>query len=289
MSRIAYVNGDFVAIEEARISVLDRGFLFADGVYEVTAVIDGRLVDNEAHLARLGRSLSELSLSAPVSMDDLTELQLKLGRRNGLTEGLIYYQITRGAGEIRDFAFPQQATPSLVMFTQEKAIVDAPMARTGARVVTFPDLRWKRRDIKSVALLAQVMAKQAAVEKGCFEAFMVEDGEVTEASSSSAFIVTPGGTIVARPLSNDILAGVTRKAVLRLAAEQGLTIEERRFGVEELHGAAEVFVTSASSMVMPVVEVDGETIADGRPGSVTLRLRELYVELARACEPRIAN
>jgi D-alanine transaminase len=281
MSRIAYVNGAFVPIEEARISILDRGFIFGDGIYEVTAVLDGGLVDNEAHIARLQRSLGEIGLASPIAMDELTRLELELIRRNDLAEGGVYLEITRGAAD-REFAFPKgDVAPSLVMFTQARALVDSPDAKTGISVKSVADIRWKRRDIKSVALLAQVMAKQEAVAAGCVEAWMVEDGEVTEGSSSSAFIITHDGAIVARPLTNEILPGVTRKAVLALAAEQNLTIEDRRFTLAEAFKAAEAFDCSASGFVMPVVQIDGKTVGNGAPGQLTLRLRELYIEHAR--------
>ena len=202
MSRIAYVNGAFVALEEARISILDRGFMFADGVYEVTAVLGGGLVDHDSHLARLSRSLSEIESSCPVTMEELTGIELELVRRNGLAEGGLYLQITRGVAE-RDFAFPAGgARPSLVLFTQERQIVDSTDAKSGIAVKSVPDIRWQRRDIKSIALLAQVLAKQEAVAAGCREAWMVEDGYVTEGASSSAFIITKEGAIIARPLSN---------------------------------------------------------------------------------------
>ena len=281
MSRIAYVQGEFVPLEEARISVLDRGFIFADGVYEVTAVLNGGLVDNEHHLARLQRSLGEIELSCPVSMEELTRLQLDLVRRNALTEGGVYLQITRGAAE-RDFAFPEgDVEPSLVMFTQARQIVDSPDARNGIAVKSVDDIRWRRRDIKSVALLAQVLAKQEAVAAGCREAWMVEDGHVTEGASSSAFIITRDGAIVARPLSHEILASVTRKSVLALAAEENLVIEERRFTLEEAFAAAEAFNCSASGFVLPVVRIDGKAVADGAPGPLTKRLRDLYIAHAR--------
>lgn len=281
MSRIVYLNGNFVPFEEARIPIMDRGFLFGDGIYEVSAVINGRLVDNEAHLARLERSLGEIRIRNPYSSQEWTRLQEELVRRNGLAEGLVYMEVTRGVAE-RDFAFPKDAEPTVVMFTQAKTILRSPLAETGVKVVTVPDLRWKRRDIKSVALLAQVLAKQAAAEAGVFEAWMVEDGFVTEGSSSTAFIITPDHRIVTRPLSTAILPGITRQAVMRLAGETGVAVEERLFSVEEAHGAAEAFMTSASSFVMPIVAVDDQPIGDGRPGPLTRRLRELYVAMAGA-------
>ena len=281
MPRIAYVNGEFLPIEQARISILDRGFVFADGVYEVTAVLGGGLVDNEHHLARLQRSLSEIGLACPVSMDELTRLELDLVRRNGLAEGGVYLQITRGAAD-REFAFPAaDVAPSLVMFTQARQIVDSPDAKSGITVKSVADIRWRRRDIKSVALLAQVLAKQQAAAAGCREAWMIEDGFVTEGASSSAFIIAKQGTIIARPLSHDILPGVTRKSVLALAAEENLSIEERRFTLDEAYDAAEAFNSSAAGFVMPVVRIDGKAIGDGAPGPLTRRLRELYIAHAR--------
>jgi D-alanine transaminase len=281
MPRIAYVNGEFVPIEQARISILDRGFVFADGVYEVTAVLGGGLVDNAHHLARLRRSLAEIALACPVTMPELTRLELDLVRRNALAEGGVYLQITRGAAD-REFAFPAaEVAPSLVLFTQARQIVDSPDAKSGIAVKSVADIRWRRRDIKSVALLAQVLAKQEAAAAGCREAWMVEDGHVTEGASSSAFIITREGAIVARPLSHDILPGVTRKSVLALAAEENLAIEERRFTLAEAYDAAEAFNSSASGFVMPVVRIDGKPIGDGAPGPLTRRLRELYIAHAR--------
>jgi D-alanine transaminase len=281
MSSIVFVNGSFLPFEEASIPIMDRGFLFADGIYEVSAVLNSRLVENDAHLARLDRSLEQIRIANPYTAQEWTRLEEELVRRNGLVEGVVYMEVTRGAAE-RDFAFPKDAKPTVVMFTQVKNITRAPAAETGVAVVTVEDLRWKRRDIKSVALLAQVLAKQAAAEAGVFEAWMVEDGHVTEGSSSTAFIITRDGRIVTRPLSNAILPGITRQSVMRLAQEHGLKVEERLFTIEEAHAAAEAFLTSASSFVMPVVEIDGKPVGNGRPGALTRRLRQLYLEMAGA-------
>jgi D-alanine transaminase len=281
MSRTVFVNGAFVSYEEAKIPVMDRGFLFADGIYEVSAVLDGRLVDSEPHFARLDRSLREIRISNPYSAAEWSRLCEELVRRNGLAEGLVYMQVTRGVAE-RDFAFPSGAAPTVVMFTQAKNISRSPQAETGVGVITVPDLRWKRRDIKSVSLLPQVLAKQAAAEAGVAEAWMVEDGFITEGSSSTAFIITKDKCIVTRPLSNAVLPGITRLSVMRLAAENGLTIEERLFTLDEAHAAAEAFLTSASMLVMPVVTIDGKPVANGRPGPLTRRLRVLYLEMAGA-------
>lgn len=282
MSDIAYVNGVYTPLADARVSILDRGFLFADGVYEVAAVIDGRLVDNEAHLSRLARSLGELRLESPVPMAEIVEIERSLVARNGVNEGLVYLQITRGVAE-RDFSFPKGVTSTLVGFAQKKNILASPAAESGIKVVTTPDLRWARRDIKSVALLAQVLAKQAASEAGCQEAWMIDaDGFVTEGSSSTAFIITRAGAIVTRPNSTDILPGCTRRAVIALAESEGLTIEERAFSVAEAQDAAEAFLTSASNLVLPVVAIDGRPLGAGVPGALARKLRAIYLDFARA-------
>lgn len=281
MDRIVFLNGAFMPAEDACIPVMDRGFLFADGIYEVSAVLEGGLVDNAAHLARLDRSLAAIGIANPYGHAQWTRLQGELVRRNDLAEGIVYLQVTRGVAE-RDFQFPPSLVPTSVMFTQAKRITDSPLVRTGARVITVPDIRWQRRDIKSVGLLAQVLAKHEAAEAGAQEAFMVEHGTVTEGASSTAFIVTAGGAIVTRPLSNAVLAGITRQAVMRLAAARGLVLEERAFSVAEALAAAEVFFTSASNLVVPVVALDGHPIGGGRPGPLAGELRRLYLDLARA-------
>ncbi|MHB2205652.1 D-amino-acid transaminase [Methylobacterium sp. CM6257] len=280
-SRTVYLNGQFLPFAEARVPIMDRGFLFADGIYEVSAILDGKLVDNAAHLARLDRSLGEIGIRNPHDAAGWERLQTELVARNGVTEGLVYMQVTRGVAE-RDFAFPKGGVePTVMMFTQAKTVLANPLAETGARVITVEDLRWKRRDIKSVALLAQVLAKQQAAEAGVAEAWMVEDGAVTEGSSSTAFIVSRDRVLVTRPLSTALLPGITRASVLRLAQEADLRIEERLIPVAEAYEAEEAFYTSASAFVMPVVEIDGKRIGEGRPGALTRRLRELYIEAAR--------
>lgn len=282
MPDIAYVNGVFTPIDDARISILDRGFLFADGVYEVAAVIDGRLVDNDAHIARLARSLKELRLESPLPMAGIVDIEKALVARNEVREGMVYLQITRGAAD-RDFSFPKGVKPTLIGFTQKKGILASPYAEKGVKVRTLPDMRWARRDIKSVALLAQVLAKQAATEAGCQEAWMVDaDGFVTEGSSSTAFILNKAGAIVTRPNSSAILPGCTRQAILALAAREKLAIEERPFTVDEAKAAAEAFLTSASNLVLPVVAIDGRPVGEGVPGPCARQLRALYLEFARA-------
>ena len=282
MDQVAYVNGSFVPLSEAKVSILDRGFLFADGIYEVSAVLEGKLVDNASHLARLERSVGEISLKLPETIERITEIQKELIARNELANGLVYLEVTRGADKGRDFAFPKNVAPSLVMFTAVKDIVGAQAAKTGISVITVPDIRWARRDVKSIALLAQVLAKQAAAEAGAGEAWMIEDGKVTEGGSSSAFILTQDDVLVTRQNGSEILPGCTRKAVVKLAEERQLRVEERAFSVDEALRAKEAFITSATVFVQAVVSIDGKKVADGKPGPMTSRLREIYVDFARA-------
>lgn len=280
MSRIVYVNGRYVREENAKVSVFDRGFLFADGVYEVTAIVGGKLVDYEAHIDRLYRSMGELKLALPVSRPELLAIHRRLVKRNAVEEGGIYLEVTRGAAD-RDFTFPAEGTPgSLVLFTQARQVVSNPDAEAGIAVISVPDIRWTRRDIKSVALLAQALAKQEAKEKGAKEAFMHEDGVVTEGGSSTAWIVTGAGELVTRPNSRKILPGITRATVQRVAAEHQLKVIERTFTLDEAKVAAEAFITSASSFVMPVVSIDGKKLGEGKPGRVARRLREIYIDEA---------
>ena len=279
MSRIVFVNGAYLVEEQAKVSVFDRGFLFADGVYEVSSVLRGRLIDNEGHLARLHRSLNELDMAAPASDAEIEAIQKTLIEKNGVDQGLVYLQVTRGAAD-RDFAYPQGVAPSLVMFTQKKNVIDSPQARNGIAVVGVEDIRWRRRDIKTVGLLAPCMAKMQAKNAGADDAWLVEDGYVTEGSSNNAFIIDAEDTLVTRQLGNEILAGITRKAVLKLAEEEQMVIDQRPFTIEEACNAKEAFITSATTFVMPVVSINGNPVADGRPGRLTQRLRELYIETA---------
>lgn len=278
MARTVYVNGEYLPESEGKISIFDRGFLFADGVYEVTAVIRGKLVDYGPHMERLERSLSELRMDWPCSKDDLRTVHLEIMRRNSLKEGVIYMQVTRGTAD-RDFKFPKDAKSTLVAFTQEMSLVENPNAVVGIKVVTVPDIRWLRRDIKSVMLLAPVLGKQAAYEQGASEGWMVEDGFVTEGTSSNAYIVKDG-KVITRGLSTSILAGCTRRSLFRLAMECGVEIEERMFTPDEAYAADEAFLTSASQFVMPIVEIDGHRIGGGQPGPVMRKLRELFLEEA---------
>ena len=279
MSRIVYVNGAFLPEEEAKISVFDRGFLFADAVYEVTPVMQGRLVENAGHMKRLERSLGELRMESPVPISEIAGLMKQLVEKNELWEGIVYLQVSRGAAD-RDFAFPKDAAPSLVMFTQEKPLEETNGSRLGIKVISMPDLRWARRDIKTTQLLAPSLMKQAAKDQGKDDAWMVQDGYVTEGTSNNAFIVTRDGVIVTRQLTNDILHGITRASVLRLAEEAQMRFEERPFTIAEAQEAAEAFMTAASAFVTPVVEIDGATIGDGKPGPIARRLREIYIASA---------
>jgi D-alanine transaminase len=278
MVRTVYVNGEYLPENEGKISIFDRGFLFADGVYEVTAVINDRLVDYDPHMERLERSLSELRIAWPCSKDEMKAMHLEMMKRNSLREGIIYMQVTRGAAD-RTFNFPKDAKPTLIAFTQVMTLADNPNARTGVKVITTPDIRWARRDIKTVMLLAPVLGKQEAYEKGAHEAWMVEDGFVTEGTSSNAYIVKDG-KVITRGLSNSILAGCTRRSLFRLAQEHGVEIEERSFTPEEAYAADEAFLTSASQFVMPIVEIDGHRIGGGQPGPVVRKLREMFLEEA---------
>ncbi|WP_192457147.1 D-amino-acid transaminase [Musicola keenii] len=277
MSRTVYVNGQYLPEEAAKVSVFDRGFLFADAVYEVTAVVNGRLAEYDGHMARLARSCRELNLRLPVSIEALREIHLALIEKNQLQEGGIYLQLSRGNTGDRDFAFPADAEPTLVLFTQARPVIHHPCAEKGIKVITCPDLRWHRRDIKTVSLLMACMAKEWAHEKGADDAWLVENGLVTEGSSSNCYIVDANNHVITRPLSNDILHGITRAGLLKLAEQHNLVIEERAFTPEEARHAKEAFISSATTFVWPVVEIDGVTIGDGRPGPLARQLREIYV------------
>lgn len=283
MTRIVYVNGEYVPEDQARVSVFDRAFLMADGVYEVTSVLGGKLIDFRAHLARLGRSLGELDIRNPHDDADWLAIHREMVSRNGLVDGLIYLQVTRGAPGDRDFAFPDPDTcaPTVVLFTQSKpGLADNPQAKTGIRVISIDDLRWGRRDIKTVQLLYPSMGKMMAQKAGADDAWMVEDGLVTEGTANNAYIVRDG-RIITRHLSNEILHGITRAAVLRLAREAQMEVEERGFTLDEAKSADEAFITSANAYVMPVVGIDDARIGDGTPGPVARRLREIYLDESR--------
>jgi D-alanine transaminase len=277
MSRIVYVNGTFLAQEDARVSVFDRGFLFGDGVYEVIPVLNGRIVERMHAMERLNRSLAAIDMAWPCTQEAFALVLEDLRQRNQLQEGYIYLQVTRGVAE-RDFAFPAAIPSTFVAWTAVKKLIDNPLALTGVKVVTVPDLRWKRRDIKSINLLAQCIAKQEAASRGAFEGWMTEDGVVTEGASSSAYIVKDN-TIITRALSNAILPGIRRKVILKLAREHEMALIERPFTVDEALAADEAFMSSATTLVMPIVDIDGLPVADGKPGPVTRKLRAMYVEM----------
>ncbi|MGV1827352.1 D-amino-acid transaminase [Agrobacterium vitis] len=278
--RTVYLNGAFLAENEAHISIFDRGFLFGDGIYEVTAVLDGKLVDSALHMARLERSVGEIGGHLPVSTDEIVEIERRLIAENGLKEGMIYLQYTRGA-EDRNFLYSEDIAPTLLLFTQSKSLDLTSVMEKGLKVKTVTDQRWARRDIKSVCLLPQVLAKRAAKAEGCDEAWMVEDGLITEGASSTAYIVTADDKIITRANSNATLPGCTRLALLQLAKENGLVIEERPFSVEEALAAREAALTSASNFIVPIITIDGKPVGDGKPGPVVTRLRALYMENAR--------
>jgi D-alanine transaminase len=275
MSRIAYVNGQYVPHQRASVHVEDRGYQFADGVYEVIAVKDGHLVDLEPHFDRLKRSLSELEIDAPMSRQALTFILTEVVRRNRVRNGIVYLQITRGVAP-RDHQFPVDPSAAVVVTARNTAPKVA-QRDAGVAVVTTPDIRWKRCDIKTVSLLPNVLAKQKAVEAGAYEAWQIdEDGNVTEGSATNAWIVTKEGEIVTRQTDEAILSGVTRLAVLALAKRDGIALVERPFSLEEAKAAKEAFLTSTTSNVMPVIEIDGSPVGNGHPGTVTRALSELY-------------
>ncbi len=284
MNRTVYVNGKYLPEDEAKVSIFDRGFLFADGVYEVTSVLEGKLIDFPGHLRRLARSLNELGMKVPCSDDELLEIHRQLVSRNKLQEGMIYLQITRGAAD-RDFLFPEKSVPTIVLFTQAKNLTSSPKIKSGFKVITVPDQRWKRRDIKTVQLLYPSMAKMKASKAGADDAWLVEDGFITEGTSNNAYIVQSSGNIITRNLSNDILHGITRASLLEFAAEEGVTVEQRPFTVEEALEAEEAFITAASLFVAPVIEIDGKAIGTGKPGPVVRKLRDIY--LAKSMESAI--
>jgi len=282
MSRTVYLNGEYLPEEEAKVSVFDRGFVMGDAVYEVTSVLEGKILEFEGHMVRLARSMAELQMTGNLSRDEWLEIHRQLVARNNLVDGMIYLQVSRGNAGDRDFHYPAAGTPpTIVLYTQSKpGLADDPKAKTGIKVVSIPDLRWHRRDIKTVQLLYPSMAKMAAEAAGKHDAWFVEDGFVTEGSSNNTYIVK-GGKIITRQLSNDILHGITRASLLKYAAEAQMEIEERPFTIAEAQAADEAFFTSASAFVMPVVEVDGVALNGGKVGPVATRLREIYLEEGR--------
>ncbi len=277
--RTVYVNGEFVRAEDARVSVFDRGFVFGDGVYEVIPVLHQRLMDRTHALERLDCSLCSTGIGWPCSPEELIAVLEELLVRDDLQEGYVYLQITRGVAE-RDFAFPVhgRGQESLVAWGVARKIIDHPLAGTGVAVVSVPDLRWRRRNIKSVSLLAQCLSKQMAVAKGAYEGWMIDDGVVTEGVTSSAFIVR-ANTLITRASNGSILPGIRRKEIMRMARENDIGLEEREFTLEEACIADEAFMSSATTLVLPVISIDGTMIGNGRPGPVTQKLRALYVQM----------
>ncbi|WP_127105696.1 D-amino-acid transaminase [Pararhodobacter zhoushanensis] len=283
MTRTVYVNGDYLPEDQARVSIFDRAFLMADGVYEVTSVLGGKLIDFDGHLKRLARSLGELEIRNPLSADEWLAIHRELVTVNEITDGMIYLQVTRGAPGDRDFAWPDPETcpPTVVLFTQSKpGLAESPAAKVGMKVISIPDVRWGRRDIKTVQLLYPSMGKMMAKKAGCDDAWLVEDGFVTEGTSNNTYIVK-GNSIITRELSHDILHGITRAAVLRFAREAQMEVIERPFTIAEAQEADEAFITSASAFVMPVIEIDGAVLGDGKPGKVAARMREIYLDEMR--------
>jgi len=282
MSRIVYLDGSYLPETEAKVSIFDRGFLMADGVYEVTSVLDGKLIDFAGHAIRLARSLSELDMANPMPEDDLAAMFRELVRLNGIEQGMIYLQITRGNPGDRSFLFPDASVPcTVVAFTQNVPnLADAPAAKTGHKVISIPDLRWDRVDIKTTQLLYPSVGKMMAKRAGADDSWFVQDGTVTEGTSNNAYIVK-GNRIITRQLDTDVLQGITRASVLRFAAEAQFIVEERPFSIDEAQGADEAFSSAASIFVMPVVEIDGLPIGSGTPGPVATRLREIYIEEMR--------
>lgn len=277
--RTIYLNGKYIPEAEGKVSVFDRGFLFSDSVYEVVSVLDGRLVDFDGHVRRLARSLGELGINGAPEADNWLSICRELVTRNAVEEGMIYWQVTRGAPADRDFVFPPANTaPTILAFTQSRALADNPVATRGISVDILPDLRWGRADIKTTQLLYASLMKNEAIARGADDAWMERGGVVTEGTAQNAHIITKDGVLVTHPLNREILHGITRAAVLPMVAQ---TIEERPFTVAEAEQAAEAFVSSASGFVMPVVRINGKPIGDGTPGSATIQLRKAYIEWAR--------
>ncbi|KPF76631.1 D-amino acid aminotransferase [Brevundimonas sp. AAP58] len=283
MSRVAYVNGVYRPHREATVHVEDRGFQFADGVYEVWSVFDGRMADFDGHMTRLHRSLNELRIDIPMTRDALTRVLKETIRRNRVRNGIVYLQVTRGTAR-RDHPFPAPGTPPSVVVTSKSIPFSRSQAQAakGVAVVTYPDIRWGRCDIKTVGLLPNVLAKQAARDKGAYEAWMVDEmGLITEGSSTNAWIVDQDGKLRTRDTQANILRGITRAAIMDLVKAEGIELDERPFSVDEAKQAKEAFFTAAGAFVMPAISIDGVRIGDGKPGPITTKLRERYLEAAR--------
>jgi len=278
MSDIVFLNGDFLKAEDAKVSIFDRGYLFGDGIYEVVPVINGKIIDKAPFFDRFDGSLSKIGLQAPFCKAEIIAILDTLIAKNDLVEGGIYMQVTRGVAP-REFYFPQNTPTTFMAFIFKKEVINNPLAHTGVKVVTVEDIRWKRRDIKSISLLGQVLAKEEVHQKGAYEGWMVEDGFITEGTSSAAFIIKDG-VIITRPLSNAILPSIRRKVLMQIAKEHNLKVEERLFSVEEALNADEAFMASATIFVLPIIEIDGKKIGDGKVGAMATKLREMYIEVA---------
>jgi len=283
MSRTVYVNGKFVAEEDATVSIFDRGFLFADSVYEVVTVMKGKLISFDAHMQRLASSLTQLTITHPSDASEIKKIQQQLVTRNQLDEGMIYLQVTRGQAD-RDFTYSDDLVPSLVMFTQASVVILNPKGATGITVVSRPDIRWQNCNIKTVSLLPAVMAKQFARNHSADDVWFTKGEIITEGGSSNAYIVDSDDVILTHPLDNTILPGITRSSVIDLAIKEGFRVEQRAFSTDEVRQASEAFISSASNLVMAVVKFDDHLIGNGKPGPVTTRLRQLYIDAALAGE-----
>ena len=280
MMRICFINDQFVPEDQARVSVFDRGFLFSDSVYEVSAVFNGKLVDNRGHLKRLKNSLGELGIAAPYSSGEIIELQKQLIEKNQLENGSIYLQVTRGTEEDRDFLPQPNTSPTFLLIPQHKQLTDNPLAKSGAKVMTLADTRWAKCHIKSTGLLSTVLAKRSAKESGYDDALFVEGGYITEGSTNNVFFIK-GNKLVNKKPNAQILNGITRQSVIRIADKFDLIVEERSFSVAEIQAADEVFLTSATMLIVPVIKVDDCIIGDGRPGKFAKKIREIYIDMAK--------
>ncbi len=287
MPRYAYVNGRYLPQAEATVSIDDRGFQFADGVYEVVPLIEGRVVDEDAHLDRLEYSLGELGIPMPMSRAALRAVTREMMRRNGVHTGIVYMQVTRGVA-LREHRYPDRVKPALVMTARHRPLVPEKRIAAGVAVVSVPDMRWRRCDIKATALLANIMGKQQAVEQGAFEAWMVDaDGAVTEGTSTNAWIVSRDNRLVTRNLSTAILSGITRRRLIAVAAERGFPVEERAFSIPEAQGAREAFLSSSTSLVLPISTIDGKKVGDGAAGPLALALRQAYLDFVMSEPPAL--
>lgn len=275
-----FLNGEFIDKDSAKISIFDRGFIFGDGIYEVVPVINSIIVEKDGFWDRFQRSLNEISLNLPYTNDEFESILNNLIEINSLKEGGLYIQITRGVAP-RDFSFVKGVKPTIMAFAFSDSVLEHPAAKSGITIISTPDIRWKRRDIKSISLLGQCYAKNQATIAGADECFMVEDGYVTEAGSSSAFIIKDG-TLITKPLSNEILPGIRRNRLLNLAKQIGLQIQERKFSMDEVYNADECFISAATIILLPVIKADGKAINGGKIGEYTTKLRELYKEILKA-------